>query len=88
MTLRAASSKVGYVLLALHVLVVYGIYAQHFEGSWGGFVLFLIDLPISLLSFFIEDRTAQWTFFYVVGSIWWYVVGSIVESGLHRLLRR
>lgn len=70
-------NKFSLILAASHAAIVFGVYRQQFEGSWGGFFLFLIDFPVSLLSF-LPVGWNQWFFFGVLGSLWWYVIGLII----------
>ncbi len=70
-------SFLGLALAVLHCVVVFYIKNQSFEGSWGGFFLFLIDFPVSLLSF-VPIGLNGWLFFYVFGSIWWYGIGFFI----------
>ena len=70
-------NKLSLVLLLVHLVIVFVVYRQHFEGSWGGFFLFLIDFPVSLLSF-LPIGWNQWFFFGVIGSIWWYLIGILI----------
>lgn len=72
-------SKAGSVLFLLHICFVMYVYVQDYEGSWGGFLLFIIDLPVSLIAF-IPIGLNQWLFFGVVGSFWWYIIGCLIEK--------
>lgn len=76
--MKSFIDKSGWVLAAVHLAVVLGVYKQHFEGSWGGFVLFLLDFPVSLLSF-LPIGWNQWIFFGVIGSLWWFAIGIIIR---------
>ena len=71
------ANKLSWLLATAHAAVVFGVYRQHFEGSWGGFVLYLLDFPVSLLSF-LPVGWNQWFFFGVIGSLWWYAIGIII----------
>jgi hypothetical protein len=76
-------NKLGFVLLVVHLGVVFWVYKQGFEGSWGGFFLFVLDFPVSLLSF-LPSGWNQWLFFGFVGSLWWYAIGVIITTMLKR----
>ena len=69
--------RTGLALAALNLLLTFLVYREHFEGSWGGFVLFCLDFPISLLSF-LPVGWNQWLFFFIVGPAWWYFVGMLI----------
>ncbi len=84
MIARLRLNRLGLVLLTVHLAVVYWIYSQHFEGSWGGFFLFLIDFPISLLSFVCVGWNQFIFFISVVGSLWWYSLGLIITALIKR----
>jgi hypothetical protein len=76
-------NKLSWILFATHLALVFGILEQHFEGSWGGFLLFLLDFPVSLLSF-LPVGWASWFFFGVIGSLWWYVIGIVAVRSIKR----
>ena len=69
--------RTGLALAALNLLVTFLVYRQHFEGSWGGFILFWFNFPISLLSF-LPVGWNQWLFFFIVGPAWWYFIGMFI----------
>jgi hypothetical protein len=66
-----------------HALLARVIYSQHFEGSWGGFLLFIVDFPASLL-FLVPGLSGSWLAMTVIGGAWWY----FVATSLRRLSRR
>jgi len=72
--LRQMISPVGLLLLIIHTFMVWWIYQQQYEGSWGGFLVFVIDIPASFL-FFLPISINQWLLFAIVGGIWWYLIG-------------
>jgi hypothetical protein len=65
------------ILAAAHLAAVIAVYSQHFEGSWGGFFLYVLDFPVSLLAL-LPLGWNQWFFFGVIGSLWWYVIGGLI----------
>lgn len=77
----AWKSRVAPLLAVLNLLIVAYVYSQHYEGSWGGFVLFCLDFPISLLSF-VPLGWNQWMFFSVIGPLWWYLIGVLISTGI------
>jgi hypothetical protein len=87
MKLHIYFNKLSWILSALHLAAVLAVYQQHFEGSWGGFLLFLLDLPVSLLSF-LPIGWNQWFFFGVIGSLWWFAIGIMIGrfAGFRRTL--
>jgi hypothetical protein len=73
----------GLALLLLHSLLVAVIASQRYEGSWGGFLIYIIDLPVSLLYLHLVKSTSQQVIASIVlGGIWWYVVGSVLARGV------
>lgn len=83
---RPHINTLSFVLLVVHLGVVYWVYKENFEGSWGGFLLFVIDFPISLLGFIPVWN--EWFFFSVVGSLWWYWIGTVISSLIAKIIRR
>lgn len=69
----------GSIAFVVHGLLTGAIYSQHFEGSWGGFLLFVVDFPASLL-FFIPGISGSWLAMAIVGGLWWYVVAISVRK--------
>jgi hypothetical protein len=81
---RPRINRLGLILLAVHLAVVFWINMQNFEGSWGGFLIFLIDFPVSLLSFAFSGYVQFIYFMAVVGSIWWYAIGLTISTLIKR----
>jgi hypothetical protein len=56
--------------------------SRRFEGSWGGFLIFLVDLPVSvpalLLSNVLVIRTEY--VLLVVGTAWWFCIGVLISK--------
>jgi hypothetical protein len=67
-------NKLSFTLFCGHLIIVFAVYMQKFEGSWGGF--FYFDFPISMISF-LPIGWNQWFFFGLIGSVWWYFLGII-----------
>ena len=80
-------SLVGICFLITHLLTVLTIWKMNFEGSWGGFFLFVIDFPISLIVL-LPVGWNHWLFFGVVGSLWWYLIGMLLQRAVARRKRR
>ena len=55
------------------------ILQQDYEGSWGGFFLFILDFPVSLLML-LPINWNKWMLFGVIGSLWWYAVGALITN--------
>ena len=69
-------SSLGIVLAFLHLLLVGFVYSRDYEGSWGGMILLVADLPVSLL-LALPIPMNQWLFFGIVGTVWWYWLGTL-----------
>ena len=80
-------SSLGVALAVMSLGVTFFVWTQHFEGSWGGFVLFIINFPASLLAL-LPLGLNQWVLFSVLGVVWWYVVGSCIERVLTKRSKR
>ena len=83
-------SWLGVALSSLNLAMVMAILRHGFEGSWGGFYVFLINLPISIPVLFIGHvvQPAFPWFAVLVGAIWWYVVGWWIENLIRRFRQR
>jgi hypothetical protein len=83
---------IGLGLAAFHLLLVWAIWSQHYEGSWGGFLLFLIDFPISILivvpSSIYGKWVSGWIAFGIVGTLWWYFFPLLASYVLRAVLRK
>jgi hypothetical protein len=71
------------ILFAANLAAVVAIYQTHFEGSWGGFFLFVLDFPASLLAL-LPVGWNPWLFFGVIGSLWWYLIGAVIFRWIKR----
>ena len=77
-------SRLGAVLCVAYVATFLVISVQEFEGSWGGFLLFVISLPLSMLilpaasAIGLPGPTFDVALL-VAGVGWWYGVGYFVE---------
>lgn len=49
-----------------------------FEGSWGGFLIFLLAIPFSFLSIIISKYIGGETSFILLNSFWWYFLVKIL----------
>ena len=71
-------SLVGSGLAIANLCLTFFVWSREFEGSWGGFLLFIFNFPVSMLSL-IPVGWNPWVFFSIVGPLWWYAVGAITE---------
>src|SRR5262249_54736051 len=64
-----------------HVVFCFWVLGRHFEGSWGGFLIFLVDLPASVLALLISNIFGIRTDYVllVVGTAWWFGVGTLLS---------
>ena len=76
-------NRIGVSAFLAHALVAGIVWAQHFEGSWGGFLLFIFDFPASLL-FFLPGIGGSWIAMIFIGGVWWY----LVVVGIRKLIAR
>jgi hypothetical protein len=67
-----------------HTALALAIRSQRFEGSWGGFLLFVIDFPASLF-FLAPGVSGSWTAMIVIGGTWWYLIGFSVHKLIDRI---
>lgn len=77
-------------IAAAHVLLscAIGLGWIVFEGSWGGFVLFVVDFPVSLLMLFLQDRFNPFLMHAIFGTLWWFLIAwLIVRAVLNRTLK-
>jgi hypothetical protein len=77
-------SRFGTVLCIAYVATFLAVSLQEFEGSWGGFVLYVISMPLSTLilpaaSTLGLSSLAVNAAFLVAGVAWWYGVGYAAE---------
>jgi hypothetical protein len=71
-------SLLGLGFALANLLLTFFVWQSRFEGSWGGFLLFILNFPVSMLSF-IPLGWNQWAFFLIFGPIWWYSIGFVAE---------
>ena len=76
-------NKLGLIFFVIHTVIVYSIIGKHYEGSWGGFFLFILDFPISLLML-IPINWNKWVLFGVIGALWWYLIGVIITIAVRK----
>jgi len=69
---------VGYLSMCLF------IWSLHFEGSWGGMIMFLLALPFSVLSIVISNSIGGAPAFLIMNAIWWYFLIRLIFYIKHR----
>jgi hypothetical protein len=77
--MRTRISPVGSAFLALHTVALGAMASQSFEGSWGGFFIYILDMPVSLIYLpLVGSQLEQWVVSALVGGAWWYVLGMVL----------
>ena len=68
------------ILPALHaaLCIALGVGALEFEGSWGVFLVFLIDFPFSILLTPLFAVANNLLVLGIFGTGWWYLVSRVV----------
>lgn len=79
-------SLFGIFLAGCSLVISLAVLSQQYEGSWGGFLLFLIALPISLTVLFLGNLFGfnLVPFIICAGVIQWYLVGWFIERAVKR----
>src|SRR5260370_13994356 len=86
LTVKRNPSRPAYILgsaLALgHAVFYFTIMSTQFEGSWGGFLIFLVDLPASLLVLLLSNAFGIRTAYALLtgGTVWWFCIGILVAK--------
>jgi hypothetical protein len=72
----------GSVLALSHVAFYFFVMSRNFEGSWGGFLIFLVDLPASLLALLLSNAPGMHSeyVFLIIGTAWWFFVGLLISK--------
>jgi hypothetical protein len=67
------------VLPVLHVVVCIATAARLLasEGSWGWFLVFLIDFPFSLMLLPLLKAADPLLVFGILGTAWWYLINRL-----------
>jgi hypothetical protein len=80
----------GSIAAIAHAIVI-GVLlvgAKNVEGSWGGFLPFLVDFPISILFFGLSHYIPLSLLHFVLGSLWWFSVTWAVSKLVILLIDR
>lgn len=79
----------GLIAVVLHsvlcALIVSGIYAP--IGSWGWFVVFIVDFPVSVLFLPVTDYVPTALVFLALWGAWWFTVAYMLTKWLMALKR-
>lgn len=80
-------SFLGAILATTSLVLSLVALSQHYEGSWGGFFVFLINLPISLVPLVLGNLLGfnQVPFIICAGIAQWYFVGWFIELAIKRV---
>ena len=79
-------SFLGIILATTSLVLSLVALNQHYEGSWGGFVVFLINLPFSAVILFIGHALNfnQVPLIICMGMVQWYFIGWLIEYMIKR----
>jgi hypothetical protein len=79
---------VGLMFASLHTALCYWVFASATEGSWGGFLVALIDFPISIPLDLVAQRLGGNAAPIVGGTVWWFCLGIAISKGARFLIAR
>jgi hypothetical protein len=77
----------GLTLASLHLALCYWVFTSATEGSWGGFLVFLADIPISIPLTYLA-RYLGISALIVGGTVWWFCVGLAFSKAAKFLISR
>ncbi len=66
-------------LACMHLAFCYWVFASAPEGSWGGFLVSLVDIPISIPLTLLAQRLGGNGTLIVGGTLWWFCIGVAVS---------
>ena len=57
------------------------VISRHFEGSWGGFFIFLANFPASVAITMLANVLGIHSIFFLVvlGTAWWFLLGILIS---------
>lgn len=72
----------GSALALGHVIIYSTIMSRHFEGSWGGFLISMVDFPASILALLLSNVPGIRTDYIllVCGTAWWFYIGVLIAK--------
>ena len=81
---------VGGALAFLHTLLCVATQMRWIEseGSWGWFLVFLIDFPFSIIILPVQQVLPPMIAFGVLGAVWWFFVGWLVMKIAQRVFNK
>lgn len=70
----------GKAFAVAHVIFYVAVLSQHYEGSWGGFLIFIVDFPVSFLLLTPLPVSTDVAMFImlIAGTIWWFFIGVLL----------
>jgi len=73
---------VGSALALGHAVFYFTVMSRHFEGSWGGFLIFLVDFPASVLVLLLSNALGIRTDYALLagGTAWWFCIGILIAK--------
>ncbi|QEY25332.1 succinate dehydrogenase [Neisseria zalophi] len=80
-------NKLGIYLSAIYGVIALIILGGNTEGSWDGFILFILAIPFSFLSIFIThylNNILGNILFVFLNMLWWYFVGWLFTKIIHK----
>jgi hypothetical protein len=82
------------IAAALHAALCFYIFSNPPEGSGGGFIIFIIDLPVSFIpllglsyidnKFGIGSALINYVTYGLIGSAWWFFLGGVAVDFAQR----
>jgi len=73
---------VGSALALGHAVFYFTVMSRHYEGSWGEFLIFLVDLPASFPVLFLSNALGIRTDYALLagGTVWWFCLGIMIAK--------
>jgi hypothetical protein len=73
---------VGSALALGHAVFYFIIMSRHYEGSWGGFLIYLVDFPASVLVLLLSNALGIRTPYALLagGTAWWFCIGILITK--------
>ena len=88
-TFKRLDLFVGLVLALGHIWFYYYDISHYSEGGWGGFLTFVIDLPLSILLIKLIGvlSLSSPIILLVGGTLWWFCLGTLISMLIRRFSR-